>query len=213
MKTVLNRLRLLKAFFLLVKDPTQTDRVFEIADRGREHRGILLKQAVETIIAQDGFLDLYNKKYSPKVPPLKELESYPAGTFGREFARHMLSNNLEVEFFPIPDGQGEEQYLIERGRKSHDFWHVLTGFDTSVAGEIGLQAFTLAQIRSPFSAILIAGGILHSILLAPEIFSALIDKLFQGYQMGHGSKKLMGVPIETLLHENLSELRQRFQIS
>jgi ubiquinone biosynthesis protein COQ4 len=199
-KTLINRLSLLKAFFFLVKDPTKTDRVFEIADRGREHRGALVDQTVQAIIRQEGFLDLYRANYDPKVPPLMELATYPEGTFGREFARHMIANNLEVEFFPIPEVRGEEQFLIERGRKSHDFWHVLTGFDTSVAGEIGLQAFTLAQIRSPFSAILIAGGLLHAILRAPEIFNQMIDQLFSGYQMGVGFPRFVPGDFLVLCH-------------
>jgi ubiquinone biosynthesis protein Coq4 len=35
--------------------------------------------------------------------------------------------------------------LVKRGYETHDIWHVVTGFHTDVAGELGLQAFYLAQ--------------------------------------------------------------------
>ena len=36
-------------------------------------------------------------------------------------------------------------YLAQRMRQTHDIWHVLTGYATDVAGEVQLQAFTLAD--------------------------------------------------------------------
>jgi ubiquinone biosynthesis protein COQ4 len=213
MKKIVNHLKLLRAFAALVKDPTRTDRIFEIADLGRERRGPLVEEAVAFVAQVEGVKALHESNYSPQIPSLRELSKYPAGSFGKAFANHMLDNGLQVNFFPVPEGSDLEPYVISRGRKAHDFWHVLTGFDTSVADEIGLQAFTLAQTRTPFSAILISGGLLHAILHAPGIFNEMVDQLFEGYQMGRRARMILGVPIETLLHENLNELRARFQIT
>ena len=206
------RFKMMRAFYSLVRDPRKTESVFEMSNAGIAQRGPLVAKSVQAAVSQVGFQQLYESGYNPRIAPLAELAKYPEGTFGRAFAQHMLSNGLEVDFFPRRLGDGVESYLINRGRASHDFWHVLTGFDTSVSGEIGLQAFTLAQIRSAFSALLIAGGLLHAITRNPEIFDQTIDRLFAGYQIGLKSKSLLGVPLETLFAENLDDLRARLNI-
>lgn len=40
--------------------------------------------------------------------------------------------------------------------QTHDLWHVITGFDTTVVGEIGLQAFHLTQFPYPLASALTA---------------------------------------------------------
>ncbi len=40
--------------------------------------------------------------------------------------------------------------------QTHDLWHVVTGFDTTVVGEIGLQAFHLTQFPYPLASALTA---------------------------------------------------------
>jgi ubiquinone biosynthesis protein COQ4 len=207
MKETIDRLRMLKAFVTLIADPSKTESVFELADLGRDQRGPLLDLTLEKIAEQEGFSELYEQNYSPHIPPLQTLATYAEGSFGRAFATHMLTNGLEIEFFPPVEGNGIEKYILERGRKTHDFWHVLTGYDTSIAGEVGLQGFTLAQLESPFSAILISGGLLHSILRAPNLFTPTVSQLFEGYEMGRRAKSLIGIPIETMLEVNLAELR------
>ena len=53
-------------------------------------------------------------------------------------------------------------YVELRLSQTHDLWHVITGFDTMVAGEIGLQAFHLTQFPHPL------GAVLSATLGAPE---------------------------------------------
>ena len=206
-------MRMFKAFVTLIADPTKTDQIFELADLSRNRRGPLVDITLNKIAGQSGLLDLYEQNYSPQIPSLEVLAAYPEASFGRAFAKHMIDNGLEIEFFPRVRGAGIEKYIIECGRGVHDFWHVLTGFNTSIPSEIGLQGFTLAQLESPFSAILISGGLLHAISRAPNLFAPMVSQLFDGHEMGRRAKSLIGLPIETYLHEDLSELRARLAIT
>lgn len=212
MKKAVTRLRLMRNFLSLVRDPLQTELIFEMTELGRQLKGPLSDVTMKKVSSQEGFNDLYAQNYTFQMPTLSELLEYPAGTFGREFGEHMKANKLDIDFFPDPAGQGSERYFVERARKSHDLWHVLTGYGAGVVGEIGLQSFSLAQLRSPISAIILAGGILHTLLRNPSIYESLIDHMFEGYEMGRHAKPLIGLPIESYLHENLNELRTKLNI-
>ncbi len=68
-------------------------------------------------------------------------------------------------------------------RETHDIVHVLTGFGTDGPGELGLQAFNLAQNRSPLAAMLIFGGILKG-LQDDEPLEPLLTALARGFDLG-----------------------------
>jgi ubiquinone biosynthesis protein Coq4 len=52
--------------------------------------------------------------------------------------------------------------------QTNDLWPVITGFDTTVTGEIGLQAFHLTQFPYPLGAVLMAQALLSATIGAPE---------------------------------------------
>ena len=88
--------------------------------------------------------------YYPTVD-LEELAQLPKGTLGYEYAQHMNQNGIHP--LRISDD------LIEAARANpfalrftatHDIFHVLLGFDTSYAGEIGVLGFTIGQGYSKF---------------------------------------------------------------
>jgi ubiquinone biosynthesis protein COQ4 len=212
MKPVI-RVKLLSNFIRLVGNPLRTDLIFEMTELARKLKGPLSEVTMKQVKSQPGFTELYESGYAPPVPTLQELLRLPSGTFGREFAEHVRENNLDIDFFPKASGQGLEQFFVERARKSHDMWHVLTGYGAGVVGEIGLQSFSLAQLRSPISAIILSGGLLHTLLKAPLIYDSLIDHMFEGFEMGRTAKPLIGLPIETYLEEDLEQLRARLNIT
>jgi ubiquinone biosynthesis protein COQ4 len=84
---------------------------------------------------------------------LAALGRLPEGTLGQAYSAFLMSRNLTPEVFVPPREVRDEnvRYLSQRMRQTHDLWHVLTGYDTDVIGEIELQAFMYAQLGTPFS--------------------------------------------------------------
>jgi ubiquinone biosynthesis protein COQ4 len=84
---------------------------------------------------------------------LAQLAQLPEGTLGQAYAAFLTSRNLTPEVFVPPREVRDERarYLAQRLRQTHDLWHVLTGYDTDVIGEMELQAFMYAQLGTPFS--------------------------------------------------------------
>ncbi|NJN23330.1 MAG: hypothetical protein HC810_01565 [Acaryochloridaceae cyanobacterium RL_2_7] len=88
--------------------------------------------------------------YFPAVD-LEALRQLPEGTLGHAYAQHMQENGI----YPLvisPDLQAEahQDPFALRYTATHDIFHVLLGFDTSYAGEMGVFAFTVAQNYSQF---------------------------------------------------------------
>jgi ubiquinone biosynthesis protein COQ4 len=61
--------------------------------------------------------------------------------------------------------------------------HVLTGFDIDGPGELGLQAFNLAEVRSPLAVLLIVGRLLGT-LQDDEPLEPLLRELARGFEQG-----------------------------
>ncbi|WP_017662086.1 Coq4 family protein [Baaleninema simplex] len=77
---------------------------------------------------------------------LEALSHLPKGTLGYEYARYMLENKIQpLEISPKLQAIAEQKPFAFRFTITHDLFHVLLGFDTSHAGEIGVFAFTVAQ--------------------------------------------------------------------
>jgi ubiquinone biosynthesis protein COQ4 len=136
---------------------------------------------------------------NPQVQPdyqlqidLEQFRQLPDGTLGREVARFIDDN----QFTPITDGD-----LIQR---THDVWHVLTGFSPSTEDEFKLQAFTRAQVFRPTSALLVLYGIMTRRVNPKEAIASL--------HSGQEADDLIDWDISADWDKPLAEVRQRLGI-
>jgi ubiquinone biosynthesis protein Coq4 len=144
---------------------------------------------------------------------LSELRKNPEGSLGREFALHMERNGLDPAAIPVPEiGRNELRYVKAHLRETHDVWHVVTGMGTDVAGEIGLQAFYLAQLPSRLSAMLLAMGFLHVASVNPEARDAIMSEVMRGWAIGKRAKTFFGVDWKAMWAMPLTEVRSLLQV-
>ncbi|MBI1860099.1 MAG: hypothetical protein HYR96_04175 [Deltaproteobacteria bacterium] len=211
MTNAIAKLKFGKAFLTLIKNPKKTDSIFDMADyfMGKRLDSSALEKQLN--IRQE-FRRLYEERYLPEVNVV-ELGTLPEGTLGREFADHMKRNNLAVDFYRKIEATNLIKYLSLRMRQTHDIWHVVTGFDTSLAGELGLQAFNFAQIRSGLGVLIIAGGLLHILRYDPQKMPEVFDAIVEGYLSGKKSAYLPAFKLEENWNTPLSDLRSQLNIS
>ena len=88
--------------------------------------------------------------YYPAVN-LEELAQLPEGTLGYEYAQHMNQNNIHPLIISddLIEAAKANPFAL-RFTATHDIFHILLGFDTSYAGEIGVLGFTIGQGYSKF---------------------------------------------------------------
>ncbi|WP_413159963.1 Coq4 family protein [Capilliphycus salinus ALCB114379] len=206
----LNRLNLdfvrtLKGFVSIIINPGNTDSVFDISQGIRNTEASNL--ALEYLKSQPGVSEILEERYLPPTPDLDLLITYPKDSLGYVYASKMKQDNFDPEFYQKIEVKDDLSYIILRQRQSHDIWHTVTDFGTDVTAELGLQSFTLAQTRLPLPIILIAGGLLKTLLQSPAEMSRLLDQIAIGYRMGSKAKPFLAQKWEEHWDKPLAELR------
>jgi ubiquinone biosynthesis protein COQ4 len=123
----------------------------------------------------------------------------------------MKRTGLQPDFYRKLDIKDDYSYIAMRVRQTHDIWHIITGFSTDLAGEIGLQTFTLTQTRSPLSVTLLAGTIVFALKSSISL-NPLVKTMQKGWQMGESAKPFLAQKWEEDWEKPLSEWRADFNI-
>lgn len=150
--------------------------------------------------------------YYPPID-LDRLHSMPEGSFGYEYARHMRANGLQpLEVSPELDAIARRNVFALRYAVTHDIFHVLLGFDTSYAGEMGVLAFAVAQkySRSQRLGLWIATWLYP--LLAPRQWRQICASKRQGLEFGQQAKFLLGYRFEEQWERSLDEVRAELDL-
>lgn len=117
---------------------------------------------------------------------LEELHHFPAGSWGADLAAFLAARGFT--------------YLPKY--EPHDAAHVLLGYDTTVTGELRLQAFMVGNRSVSF-----AGRVLLGLgaLVLPELWS----QLRQDWVRGRQAVRLATWDVPALLHEPTAVLQTR----
>ena len=151
--------------------------------------------------------------YYPKIN-LDELIQYPPGSFGREYAEHMKLNHLKpLNISPELSEVAKRNVFALRYVITHDIFHILLGFDTSYAGEIGVLSFAVAQNYSKSQKISLWFAKLLYPILAPKQIKGIFYNLKKGRELGDTAEFLLGVRFEEYWKEPLHQIKSRLGLS
>ncbi|MBC6431023.1 hypothetical protein FM036_09395 [Nostoc sp. HG1] len=142
---------------------------------------------------------------------LQQLYSLPTNTLGYIYAEHMFKNNLK----PLHSGQVENdyQFLGAHITETHDIWHILTGCNTNILGEIQLEAFYVAQLQfSRFWLALLAKNLVKAAIYDIEASTKYMDAITKGWLMGKQALPLFGIEWNLLWSKPLEDIRASFNI-
>ena len=133
---------------------------------------------------------LIHDRYIPPAHDLETLLTYSTDSLGYIYAAHMKKMGFDPNLHAGMTAESDAAYVELRLSQTHDLWHIVTGFDTSLAGEIGLQAFHLPQFPYPLATILVANSLIATTLRTPEMLPQLLEAIAQGFQRGKTAKPL-----------------------
>lgn len=194
LKERLQSLRMVAALAEFLKHPDSLDSVFGVTRSLQD--SALSAQMFRHLLANPAMAELIASNWRPAPIDLDALEQLPPGSLGHTYAQQLRSQGLSPDSLidPTPISSPQD-YIVHRLRETHDIVHVLTGFGIDGAGELGLQAFNLAQNRSPLAVMLIFGGMLKS-LQDDEPLEPLLNALARGFQLGLNSPCVIACKLE-----------------
>lgn len=207
---VMARLKALRGFITLVRDPREIDGVFTISDAMRTPQDV--QPMIDWFRRDPTGASALDER--PRLDlDLDRLGKLPKGTLGRAYVDHMRDNGFDPKGFPnLPSGNAVD-FVSAHLYDTHDIWHVVGGFGTDVAGELGLQAFYLAQFPAKLGVTLLAAGMLNT--LGPAGFDDRdhrMREVVRGWMLGRTSRPLFGVRWDDLWAVPIVEVRARFGI-
>jgi len=140
---------------------------------------------------------------------MKDLSLLPTNTFGYGYYQFMNDRGFEADDRTRVKFIDSEElvYVMQRYREVHDFWHVLSGLDTTVLDELGLKALEFLQTGLPMCAL--------SSFFGPIRLTMYERYLFIKYYLPWAVKThnsipfLMNIYFEELLEEDLETLKRK----
>ncbi len=139
--------------------------------------------------------------------------AFAPGTLGSEYAAFMHRNRLKVFRF-----SGQYQDLLEQHffavwyAAVHDLVHVLTGFETTWAGEGGVWGFVAGQKLSPAADRAMTGAKLFYPVFNVGGSRTIRRSVEAGYQMGLNAQSIASLDFHQEISKPVAEIRQRFAI-
>ena len=142
-----------------------------------------------------------------------QLAKLPQTSLGFQYYQFLEDHGLQIMNLSAKyHGHYSKCPITLRYVRIHDLVHVVTGFDPSVAGELGVYAFAAAQnFSQPISrAYRFARTV--SPLIKPTQLSLLrkVDKL--GWSLGKQAQSVILYPFENNLHKTIYEVRQELNL-
>lgn len=160
------------------------------------------------------------KSLQPALLDFQRLRNLPEGTLGREYARFMDDNQIDIVSFSEASlrHMAREDYandevwtLVNRARDIHELVHVVAGYGTDELGEMCGLAFTLRQDARPRATRL--GIRVNAANFRRRGYRHAESTIQQAFQRGAGVVELVGVDWERLMDKPLEDVRAELRIS
>ena len=210
LKERIQGLRMLHGLGQYMQNPTDLQSVYAVA--ASVQGSPMAAQMMRHMLAQPGISAMIQEQWRPAPIDLDALEQLPADSLGHCYASQLKSQGLipETLIDPTPI-TSDQEFVVHRIKETHDIVHVLTGFGVDGVGEIGLQAFNLAQNRSPLAVLLIFGGMLMT-LQDDEPLEELLHAISRGFEMGLKAECVVGYRLEDAWERPLNEWRMELNL-
>ena len=163
---------------------------------------------LEYVMNNTPVAEFIRTRYQAKPIDLSTLLALPPDSFGHQWATLMQANHLNPHFFQNLQEHDDRAYLINRLHDTHDMWHVILDFDTSEAGEAGMNAFTYAQSGSPTTCMLMAAKLVRAVGGSDETRIKMMNNICRGYQLGMTAQPFLAIAWEENRSTKLSDLRE-----
>jgi len=206
-----------RAVRALIADPDDTALVFRII---RSLTGDSFERLYQRVLADPvGRMVLDEKRdILTLLTDRERLRELADGTLGREYARFVDREALDADGLVEASEEIEDPavFLDERAhvlsrrlRDTHDLWHVVTGYQRDIFGEVALLAFTYTQTGNHGIGFIV---FIASLRLLHEGHRDAVWLVWDAWKRGRGAGFFAAADWETLLTFPLAEVRRLLDV-
>jgi ubiquinone biosynthesis protein COQ4 len=207
----------------LLKDPQDTKQValLTTALRGRSGQNQFNKFKASPVGAK---ILSQKRRLADLLDDHAYLATLPENSLGRRYLAFMAQENLSAKGLKhataaatndLQTASEDVQIFADRTRDLHDLYHVIAGYGRDEIGEICVLAFSYPQQRlrsyaviAVFGALNFANRLARHKINPLDVFAAVA----QAHRHGKTAAWLPGQDIESMLPQDLDELRRRLRI-
>jgi ubiquinone biosynthesis protein Coq4 len=198
----------------LVADPEDLPHGFDLLTRS--YSTPVADAARAALRADAAIAPLLLQRYWGPWPSPAELLAMPPGSLGHAYAAWFADAGGQ----PLPDPvlqvgtDGDDTWLHQRVRHTHDLWHVVCGCPPTSAGEAAMSAVNVMQLRWPGSAMLLGADLLHRCLEGVSPGTVDVgEAVAYGLELGRTSAPLLAQRWEEGWQRPLAEWRLQLGIA
>jgi ubiquinone biosynthesis protein Coq4 len=205
-----NELQMMRAGYRLLEDPTRLDQVLDVAGRLASAQNDKLA-AIRAEDLPEPLRKAYKDRYIIAWD-LESLRACPLGSLGRRLHQHCSAFGINPATFPARPIDTPAAYAMAHVENTHDIWHVVAGFGSDTVGELGLQAFAMAQFPNILGPFILGLAHLHAFKNQRPDYGFMMDEMCRGWLLGKRATLLLGVRWDTLFDTPLSTVQAMFGI-
>lgn len=166
--------------------------------------------------ADPAIAPLIAERYWGHWPSQQELLALPPGSLGHAYASWFAKAGGQDLPDPVlqSGSDGDDTWLHQRVRHTHDLWHVVCGCPPTAAGEAAMSAVNVMQLRWPGSAMLLGADLLHRCLEGPTPGNVDVGQaVAYGLELGRVCAPLLAQRWEEGWARPLAQWREQLDIA
>ena len=212
--------RYARSFVEFVQNPGEITNFYTLHSAPKNHPSIQEQMAylkskpeiMATFERRDGLV-LGDDGYTFEPINMSKLSELEKGSFGYIYYKFMTDRNLSNDHIPIPMEMSDFDYFRVRFNMTHDYWHLVSGFEgITTYDEIGIQVLYASQLSSTMAFNVISIAMSKAALQNPIKKCVILAALEEGLRIGRKAKNLLGVRWEKEFRKPMSELRAELGI-
>jgi ubiquinone biosynthesis protein COQ4 len=195
-----------------IADPAKADFFNLLSYSCKKSYQKLIRVLIEPLKNQLDFMLLYEAKYSLDNLDFNYLKHLPEETLGYQYASLLEKNELTLlaqKHYPRTQVHSLLSYTKKILTSTHDILHVVGGYETDFWGEMAIQAFMIAQVKSPLALVLLGSGLIHVAVEFPEKIDQMLNLIILEYQKGQSATNILTVNWHQMFPEPLTEVRKK----
>lgn len=146
-------------------------------------------------------------------PNLHDLAKLPRGSLGREYFEYVSRHQIDLNFFPKPQGDGLLDWFKGYLRSTHDLMHLVAGYEPHFGEELAFQAFYCSNLRSSFGMLCVAQSLHYIELRHPKLLKLHLDNVVEAYARGALAKPLVWCDWQASWNTPLADIRRNLAVS